>query len=204
MTDLMPWQIHEDLTRERLVLLATLITVGRNNALERYHPEIGDNAWTLGCCGYAYGKHEIIKASGTGQHDWLQLVDEGQQFTFRVGQVPVRFYRGLAEDPHERTLRQAFPEMRQLALALEDGRDLRGMIFRLAVETGLEGEITRIIFLALRGASVECFWPIPVGAKPAVLYPVQESRDEGVALPAPAVRLPRADEDRTKGGGRVG
>src|SRR6185437_5763601 len=119
----------------------------------------------------------------------------GQQFTFRVGAVPIRFYRGAADEPHQRTLHQAYPELRQLALTFGDGRDLRGMAFRLAVETDIDGEITQIIFLALRGEAVECYWPIPLGAVVTVMHPVQESKAEGVSLPPPAVRLPRSDKD---------
>lgn len=203
-SSLLPWEIHQDLTRDRLVMIAGLIALGRNEALERYEPDVGDNPWTLGCRAYAFGKHQILRASGDGRHAWLQIVDGGQQFTFRVGGIPIRFYRGAADDPHQRTLQQAFPELKQLALAFGDGRDLRGMIFRLAVETGIDGEITQIIFLAFGGESVHCYWPIPLHSAATVLQPVQESRAEGVPLPAPTVRLSESDEDQAGSAGKAG
>lgn len=37
-------------------------------------------------------------------------------------------------------------------------------MFRFAVETDEGGEVSRVLFLALRGdeGAVECFWPIPL------------------------------------------
>lgn len=78
--------------------------------------------------------------------------------------MPVRFYRGDAEDPSKRALRQQESEAEQLALALgSDGAD--GIMFRFAVETEPDGAVRRIVFLALRDEAgrVECFWPIPLG-----------------------------------------
>ena len=43
-------------------------------------------------------------------------------------------------------------------------------MFRLAVETGEDGAVTRVVFLALRGeeGAVECFWPVPVEEEPRI------------------------------------
>ena len=64
-------------------------------------------------------------------------------------------------------------------------------MFRLAVETGEEGEVTRVVFLALRGdeGRVECFWPVPGLADASVAEPkgraTRERRND-----APAMQLP--------------
>ncbi|HEY8612376.1 MAG TPA: hypothetical protein VIL69_13930, partial [Roseomonas sp.] len=77
--------------------------------------------------------------------------------------MPVRFYRGDAEKPSKRILRQQESEAEQLALAL-GGDSAEGLMFRLAAETGADGGVSRIVFLALRGeeGQVECFWPVPL------------------------------------------
>ena len=89
----------------------------------------------------------------------------GHRFVFLIDGVPVRFFRGDADDPSKRTLRQQESEAQQLALALGDAGGSEGLMFRLAVETGEEGEVRRVVFLALRGeeGAVECFWPVPLG-----------------------------------------
>jgi hypothetical protein len=76
--------------------------------------------------------------------------------------VPVRFYRGAADEPTERTLRRQEMEVQQLSLALGEAA-AEQLAFQLAVETGEAGLVERVVFLVLRGEDrVECFWPIPL------------------------------------------
>ena len=88
---------------------------------------------------------------------------ETVSFIFLIEQVPVRFYRGLAEDRTVRTLRRHEAEAQQLGLALGDTL-AGGLVFRLAVEANATGGVERVVFLALRGEEGhgECAWPIPL------------------------------------------
>ncbi|WP_043838326.1 hypothetical protein [Muricoccus aerilatus] len=119
------------------------------------------------------------------------MLDETHHFVFLIDGVPVRFFRGDADEPSKRTLRQQESEAQQLALALGSGDEAEGLMFRLAVETGEEGEVTRVVFLALRGEKgrVDCFWPVP-GINDA---PAAEPQPRGVRErrnDAPAMQLP--------------
>lgn len=90
-------------------------------------------------------------------------MDDRHHFIFLIDQVPVRFYRGLADDPKARTLRRQKAEADQLGLAL--GVDAaEGLVFRLAIETGSTGGVEWVVLLALRGETghAECAWPIPL------------------------------------------
>ena len=81
--------------------------------------------------------------------------------------MPVRFFRGSADEPTARTLRRQQNEAQQLDLAL--GEDLaNGLVFRLALEAGAAEGVDRVVFLALRGEEghVECFWPVPLDEEP--------------------------------------
>ena len=70
-------------------------------------------------------------------------MDESHHFVFLIEKVPVRFYRGLAEDPTVRTLRRHEAEAEQMSLAL--GGDVAdGLVFRLAVETNVIGGVDGI------------------------------------------------------------
>jgi hypothetical protein len=101
--------------------------------------------------------------ASSGDYSWLEVLDDSAHFVFVIGGngngVPVRFYRGTAEGPTERTLRRQEMEVRQLSLALGETA-AEGLAFRLAVEAG---RVERVVFLALRGEDrVECFWPVPL------------------------------------------
>src|SRR3954470_4262733 len=160
----LPWDFHPALTEERLRLCARMLANPRRDALAMASYELGDDPWSVGCRAFAFGRHRLKRAAQSGDYPWLEVLDDSAHFVFVIGSngqgVPVRFYRGAADDPTERTLRQQEIEVQQLSLALGEAA-AEGLAFRLAVETGADGRVERVVFLALRGEDrVECFWPV--------------------------------------------
>jgi hypothetical protein len=180
-----PWDLHPALTAERLSAAARLLARGRADALARAEPWAGDDAWSIGCRAYSFSRHQVRAAAETGRYPWLKVLDGTQHFVFLIDGVPVRFYRGDADEPTRRTLRQQEVEAEQLALAFAGADAAEGLMFRLAVETDeASGMVSRVVFLALRGEEgrAECFWPVPLDA-------------EAPSLPGgPAAREHRNDE----------
>jgi hypothetical protein len=161
----LPWDLHPALTEERLSACARLLARGRADAVALADPWAGDDAWSIGCRAYSFSRNRLRGAAEGGRYPWLGVLDATHHFVFLIDGVPVRFFRGDAEEPSKRTLRQQESEAQQLALALGDAGGSEGLMFRLAVETGEGGEVSRVVFLALRGeeGAVECFWPVPLG-----------------------------------------
>ncbi len=162
----LPWEIHPALAEDRLRLCARMLANARRDALAMASYELGDDPWSVGCRAFAFGRHRLQRAAQSGDYPWLEVLDDSAHFVFVIGGnghgVPVRFYRGAAEDPTERTLRQQELEAEQLSLAL-GGDAAQGLAFRFAVETDPQGRVDRVVFLALRGEDqVECFWPVPL------------------------------------------
>ncbi len=178
----LPWELHPALTEGRLVAAAQLLRRGREDAVRLADPFAGDDPWSIGCRAYSFSRHQVAAAARSGRHPWLKVLDKTHHFVFLIEGVPVRFFRGDAEDPTKRTLRQQESEAEQLALAL-GGAEAEGLMFRLAVETGEGGEVSRVVFLALRGEEgrAECFWPIPLPAEDGVA----RSRNSGGAWQPP-------------------
>ena len=172
----LPWDFHPALTEARLRLCARLLANARRDALALAAYEMGDDGWSVGCRAYAFGKQRLRRAAASRVHDWLSVLDDSHHFVFLVEGVPVRFYRGFAEEPTVRTLRRQESEAQQLGLAL--GIDeAEGLVFRLAIETGVGGGVERVVFLALRGEEghAECAWQVP-------LEPPAERAEPGVQL----------------------
>lgn len=163
----LPWDFHPALSEDRLRLCARLLANARRDALALATYEMGDDSWSVGCRAYSFGRQRLKRVAEDGKHPWLSVMDESHHFVFLIEKVPVRFYRGLAEDPTVRTLRRHEAEAEQMSLAL--GGDVAdGLVFRLAVETNVIGGVERVVFLALRGEEghVECFWPVPIDEAP--------------------------------------
>jgi hypothetical protein len=167
----LPWDFHPALTEDRLRFCARLLANARRDAVALAAYEMGDDNWSVGCRAYAFGKQRLKRVAESGAHAWLRVMDDSHHFVFLIEQVPVRFYRGLAEDPTVRTLRRHEAEALQLGLALGDTL-AEGLVFRLAVEANATGSVERVVFLALRGEEghAECAWPIPLEL-PAVQGP---------------------------------
>jgi hypothetical protein len=195
-----PWDIHPDLTAERIALVARLLAKGRDDAVDRHEPTVGDNGWTLGCKAYAYGKYQIIQADAEqGEDDhWLGIIDAGALFTFRIGSIPVRFYQGSPDEPHHRTLRQCYEELRQLSLALNDQPDYANLAYRFAIEPSPDGTAEHIVFIGTTGKSIGCFYDVPLTKPEATIHPIDDRREEGIELPPPPVG-PRADDEKEAG-----
>ncbi len=190
----LPWQVHPDLTRERLIVIAQLIAQGRNDAVVWHNAEIGDDSWVLGCRAFQLSRYQIISAAETGNLPWLEIVDGSKHLVFKIGKVPVRFYRGLAEEPTGRTLRQTYPELNQLSLVFPDER--RELAYRFAVETDLDGSVSEIKFVGLLGDSPVLSWTVPLENMPVSVFPVAPPAG-GVELDAPVVRIPGKEQDET-------
>jgi hypothetical protein len=159
-----PWDLHPALSAERLSVVARLLWTARRDAVAHAALALGDDAWSVGCRAYAFAKNRISRVAEGGIHSWLKVLDNSNHFIFLLDDVPVRFYRGNADEPTERTLRQQESEARQQTLAFGGSEAAEGLLFRLAVETDERGSASRVVFLALRGEGgrVECAWDIPL------------------------------------------
>lgn len=185
----LPWELHPALTEDRLRICARLLANARRDALAMASYEMGDDAWSVGCRAYAFGRHRLARAATSGQHNWLGVLDESNAFVFLIEDVPVRFYRGPADEPTARALRRHAQEAEQLSLAL--GEAAEGLVFRLAVETGEGGRVERVVFLALRGEEGEaaCAWPVPLDVPTPARGPTVQLRllpDDGYPGPSAA------------------
>jgi hypothetical protein len=189
-----PWDLHPDLTADRLAVVAKLLRQGRNDALDRFDPSIGDDGWTLGCRAFQFARFQILEAAAQGDPPWLSIEDDSRQLVFKIGSVPVRFYRGPADEPTTRTLRQNYPELRQLTLSFPEESEARHCAYRFAVETDVDGFVTSIKFMALMGDLPVLTWDVPLEATVTRIHAVEGTKAEGVELPPPSVRVPGADQ----------
>jgi hypothetical protein len=199
-----PWDLHPALTAERLQCCARLLANARRDAIAMASQEMGDDVWSIGCRAYAFSRHRLRRTAEAGHYPWLKILDESHLFVFLIDEVPVRFYRGAADDPTNRTLRRQQVEAQQLSLALGADAEKEGLLFRFAIETGERGQVERVVFLALRDEErIECFWPVPLelSAMPAANgAPIQlrliadeppPARKNNTGLPAPRLRRGR-------------
>ncbi|NTI50978.1 hypothetical protein G6L94_21885 [Agrobacterium rhizogenes] len=187
MTKIYPWDYHSDLTEDRLCEVGAMIVDGRHAALDRYDEEAGDNGWTHGCRAFQFGRFRILKAIDGGEYPWLTAIDRSLQLIFKIGEVPVRIYKGLAEEPTGRTLRQSYGELQQLGLLFPECDEGHDLAYRFAVETDVDGTVIALNFVGLHGETAALNWSVPFDSALGFTGTVGREASESVELDAPPV-----------------
>jgi hypothetical protein len=148
--DFRPSQKYPSLTDDRLSAIANVLRVVRNTTLLLYDPLAGDGEWSLGCRVYERSCFQIRELSKA--FPWLSIVAEGPKlrFTFAIGGVPVRFYRGSPDDPPDNYLTTTYGELRQRQMVFDiEGLRTLDSVLRLAVETDREGKVSTVKLVEL-------------------------------------------------------
>lgn len=187
MSKIYPWDYHPDLTAERLATVARLIADGRQAAVERFDEEAGDDGWSLGVRAYQFVYARIRRNAESGITPWLKIIDRTRHLIFQVGEVPVRFYKGEAHKPTDRTLHQSFDELRQLKFVFNNGDEGGDLTYRFAVETHIDGSVLAVKFVGLRGETPVLVWDVPLDGDSLAVGTVGREATESVELGAPPV-----------------
>jgi|GraSoiStandDraft_29_1057270.scaffolds.fasta_scaffold67788_2 hypothetical protein len=192
-----PWTKYPCLTRERLSIVANIIREARHGAVLRFQPEYGENLWCLGCTNYSRTCSAITTA--THEYDWLRILPEPKllAFSFTIGTVSFRFYKGKPDDPPDRYLISTFGELHHQQLCLEiDGLRPLDKILRLAVETDDTLEVSDVTCVELDEAGNPTGeYVIPRGAEPSNVTPIQPKPKD---IPPPSLEPIKEEEDKEK------
>jgi hypothetical protein len=143
--EIKPWLKYPDLTEQRLSIVANEIRRVRSDCVALHKPEDGDGDWSLGCRVYQRTFFAIQQLAKV--HPWLTIIPElkALQFSFCVGSVPLRFYKGDPDDPPSRYLMQSPGEIEQIQLCLSfEGRPTVDTILRLAVDVDVMRQASSI------------------------------------------------------------
>lgn len=211
-----PWQKFPSLTEQRLRAIAEIIRDVRHKAVMTHEPHIGDDEWVLGCRSYKRVCYEIAKSSIGRFKDWLSIVEEDSRkkkrvkiapavlnpelhFVFAIGGVPLRFYKGAADEPTGKALNQRHPEIDMFQLALEFVQAPEfDKVLRLAVETDEIGEVERVVLveLDLDGKPYNP-WVIPLETAPKVTQFRAQDKEKELGEPRVGSKRKREEDEQS-------
>jgi len=190
----LPWEYLEDLSRDRLQLIAKILRDTRNSTLREYSAKSGDGRWSLGCRIYERSANLITAAAEDGLLPWLKIVEPPLEFVFAIGDVPVRFYKGDADAAPGTHLKCAISEQMQLGLVFKEEKV--HLIWRFVVETNSAGEAESIYFLGLTTSGiVECKYEVPPDDTVVFMSPPRTG-GKPPQLPPTAVRSRKSPNER--------
>ncbi len=199
MSDFKPWITYPPLRQDRLSTVALIICRARNETLSLYDPAGGDNSWSHGCRAYARTCHAMREAAK--QLAWLRILAEFEtlRFTFAIDTVPIRFYRGLPDEPPSRYLETTYAEVNQLQMALEiEGLRSVDTILRIAVETDPLGDVSQVSLVELDEArNITHTYVIPL--ETTISSNVVPAQSRPIDVPPPTLEpLEQKDELKPK------
>lgn len=173
--DFDPWTKYSDLTEERLSLLATEIRKVRQECAALFEPEKGDGCWSLGCRVYERTFFAIVQLAS--DFDWLSINPElhALRFSFAVGSVPLRFYKGDPNDPPSRYLELTEGEQNHHQYCFEfEGLPSADTILRLAVDVDAAHEAAAVYLIEIdEFKEVTNKYRIPFGQETVGVVPMQ-------------------------------
>lgn len=209
-----PWLQFPALTQTRLRVLAELIQEVRHLAVLTHEPHLGDDAWVLGVRAYKRTCFAIAKGSIGEHQEWLSVIENEVRervreemapevlnpelhFVFAVGGVPLRFYRGSADEPTNKSLKRQYPEIHAQQLLMDYVPEpVFDRVLRLAVETNELGEVTRVVLVHLdEKGNPHNPWEISLGAAPKVSQFRAIEKETEIGAPSVAPKR-RRDEDK--------
>ncbi|WP_199911641.1 peroxidase [Dongshaea marina] len=176
-----PWELNPELTTDRLKQLASLIREVRDSVVDLHDEELGDSARSTGLRAYECCRNQIIKASQNNHEwPWLGVVKDDGRFTFSIGSVPIRLYRGTPNSPEERRLIPCIEAMSQMSLLTVEVGDAASILWFFAIEVDELRYVERVTFTGyLDGAQVSC-WEIPLDEKVAAFSALDKALPEAV------------------------
>jgi len=140
----LPWEKYSALTLARLSSVADKLRKARNGTIALYDPIGGDTPWSHGCRAHVRQIKAVKDAAK--EYEWLTILpdEEPLRFTFAIGGVPIRFYRGTPDDVPTNHLYQTFAEIVQLQMVLIEGVRATDQVLRMAIELDAEGNASTI------------------------------------------------------------
>jgi hypothetical protein len=203
MNEFEPWSTYPSLTPDRLSIVGGILRRVRNETVALHESEAGDSPWSLGCRIYSRTCFALREASA--KYGWLTIVDEAEPlcFTFAIGSVPFKFYRGSPDDPPGRLLEMTYGELRQQQLVFDiEGIRLLDKILRIAVETFSNGEAATISVVEMDKAGVVTgTYSIRAVIELSNVTPLQA---KPIDLPAPTLEPIENSKEKEKDNGELG
>jgi hypothetical protein len=116
----------------------------------------------------------------------MRTRSSGLAFTFYVGNVPMKFYRGKAEQPKTSSLRSGVREMlaqSRLDFLEEEiqGEGNAGWFWLMAIDTDVDGRVLDVVvFQANANRDIRNEWSVPLDGRVVAVSTVSDVRRDGV------------------------
>ncbi|WP_136066375.1 hypothetical protein [Modicisalibacter radicis] len=184
-----PSDFFSELSEKRLATVAELLLDVRFNTMQEMNSP-HDDSYTRECTVFGRTRNALVELCQSDKHDWLKLASPGMDVTFRIGNVPCRFFRDDPESPEKR----GFFRRNQVDDLFSE-EDSEPVMWRFVIEKAMTEEDEDRAFFIGHNVYQEkvCQWSY--GPSGPILHSVDNEIPPTAELPSPEVGV-REDEEQ--------
>lgn len=181
-----PWDIHPDLTEERLNTIAEVFCKVWEGVIAEHRPDKGDRMWGQGCKGYDRSCGMITILSD--RYEWLDVLSPGDhlKFIFTIGGVSLRFCKNDMGLLNENISHRDQIELQFSVSTLQIDPSNLDHVWRIVVVPDEDG---RVDFVSFRQVTTNGSTSLEYNVYNTEAVSVPDSLPEGVDLDSPIVDL---------------
>ncbi len=183
----MPWDLNSDLTKERLIIVASIIANKRGEVIDLHNEPLGDTPRSLGMRCYECCRTAIIGASN--DFSWLGILTPEGRFTFQIGLTPARFSRNDPEDLPNKKLITSFEAQKQMDM-FSECYPYAKIVWFIVFDTHFKSAADAVYCVGYTEANeIICQWQIPLEDKVTLISEVNPPLSQPVDIPAVQLKV---------------
>lgn len=187
---MLPWQAHEDLTEQRLSIIADGLLNVRHDTYAELATKLDDN-YIRGCATFGRQRQWLMQLAKSGKYGWLTLASPTMDLTVNIGSIPVRFFT----DDHDSPRKPGYFKRNEVdQLFYTD--DTKPVMFRFIVEPAATADDEDRVFFIGHNAYHEVVVEWQYRPKTAVILPVEPSTPKPVVQPDAEVGLKSQNKEQ--------
>jgi len=190
----MPWELNPDLTKDRIINIASLIATKRGEVIDLHDEILGDTPRALGMRCYECCRSEIIHIAK--ELPWLSILTAEGRFTFCIENTPVRFSRNVPKDLPNRKLVASFETLKQMDW-INESYPYAAIRWFIVFDTHFKNAADSVYCVGYTETNeIICQWQIPLEDKVTLISEVGSPLPQPVNIEAAPIKLKRQPQQK--------
>lgn len=183
-----PWEINPDLTRGRIVTVASIIASVRGEVIDLHDEELGDTPLSLGTRAYECARTRIKGIAERENFPWLKILTPEGRFTFSIGITPVRFTRNDPKYLPNRKMIRSVEARRQLSFF--ENHPYAELTWFIVFDTYYKNPADNVYCVGYdKYQNIVCQWDIPIEGAVPMMSSKEDALPQAVEVNEASVTL---------------
>ncbi|MGR9012112.1 MAG: hypothetical protein ACU83U_00565 [Gammaproteobacteria bacterium] len=194
----MPWELNSDLTKDRIITIASLIAKKRGDVIDLHDEILGDTPRSLGMRCYECCRSEIIHtANDLKIWPWLSIFTPEGRFTLGIGSTPVRFSRNDPKYLPNKKLITSIETQQQMDFFINESKPYAEIRWFIVVDTYFKNPADAVYCVGYTETNeIICQWQVPLEDKVTLISEVDAPLPQPVNVETAPIKLKRQPQQK--------